>query len=81
VLVDLYRLRQQTAIMTNNDVLRRIRYVFDFNDAKMIAIFALADLSVKRNLVIAWLRKDDDPAFEECDDRILATFLNGFISL
>jgi len=80
VLVDLYRLRQQTAIMTNNDVLRRIRYVFDFNDAKMIAIFALADLSVKRNLVIAWLRKDDDPAFEECDDRILATFLNGFIS-
>lgn len=66
--------------MTNNDILRRIRYIFDFNDAKMIEIFALADLPVKRHFIIAWLRKDDDPAFEECNDRMLATFLNGLIS-
>ena len=66
--------------MTNNDVLRRIRYVFDLNDAKMMAIFALADLPVKRGHIIAWLLKDDDPAFEACNDRMLATFLNGLIS-
>lgn len=66
--------------MTNNDVLRRIRYIFKFNDAKMIAIFALADLPVKRGHIIAWLLKDDDPAFEACNDRMLATFLNGLIS-
>jgi uncharacterized protein YehS (DUF1456 family) len=66
--------------MTNNDVLRRIRYVFDFNDAKMIAIFALADLDVRRGHIIAWLVKDDDPAFEECKDHLLATFLNGLIN-
>jgi uncharacterized protein YehS (DUF1456 family) len=66
--------------MTNNDILRRIRYVFDFNDAKMMAIFALADLKVRRGHIIAWLLKDDDPAFEELNDRMLATFLNGLIS-
>ncbi|MCX2980615.1 DUF1456 family protein [Halieaceae bacterium IMCC14734] len=66
--------------MTNNDVLRRIRYIFDFNDAKMIAIFALADLQVKRGDIIAWLLKDDDPAYEDCNGRTLATFLNGLIS-
>jgi uncharacterized protein YehS (DUF1456 family) len=66
--------------MTNNDILRRIRYVFDFNDAKMIAIFALADLEVRRGHVIAWLAKDDDPSFEECKDHMLATFLNGLIN-
>jgi uncharacterized protein YehS (DUF1456 family) len=66
--------------MTNNEVLRRIRYVFDFNDAKMIAIFALADLDVRRGHIIAWLLKDDDPAFEVCKDRMLATFLNGLIT-
>jgi uncharacterized protein YehS (DUF1456 family) len=66
--------------MTNNDILRRIRYVFDFDDAKMIAIFALADLDVRRGHIIAWLLKDDDPAFEACKDRMLATFLNGLIS-
>lgn len=66
--------------MTNNDILRRIRYTFDFNDAKMIEIFALADLKVRRGHVIAWLLKDDDPAFEALNDRMLATFLNGLIS-
>ncbi|MEH6517151.1 MAG: DUF1456 family protein [Halioglobus sp.] len=66
--------------MTNNDVLRRIRYVFDFNDAKMIEIFALADLEVRRGHIIAWLVKDDDPTFEECKDHMLATFLNGLIN-
>ncbi|PLW70634.1 DUF1456 family protein [Pseudohalioglobus lutimaris] len=65
--------------MTNNDVLRRLRYIFDFNDAKIIEIFALADLAVKRGHVIAWTMKDDDPAFEACNDRMLATFLNGLI--
>jgi uncharacterized protein YehS (DUF1456 family) len=66
--------------MTNNDVLRRIRYVFDFNVAKMIEIFALADLEVRRGHIIAWLVKDDDPTFEECKDHMLATFLNGLIN-
>jgi uncharacterized protein YehS (DUF1456 family) len=66
--------------MTNNDILRRIRYVFDFNDAKMIAIFALADLNVRRGHIIAWLVKDDDPTYEECKDHMLASFLNGLIN-
>ena len=66
--------------MENNDVLRRIRYIFDMNDAKMMAIFELADLPIKRGHIIAWLLKDDDPAFEACNDRMLATFLNGLIS-
>ena len=29
--------------MNKNDILRRIRYVFDFSDSKMISIFAQAD--------------------------------------
>jgi uncharacterized protein YehS (DUF1456 family) len=65
--------------MTNNDILRRIRYTFDFDDAQMIAIFALAGLDVRRGHIIAWLRKDDQPDFEVCKDRMLATFLNGLI--
>ena len=66
--------------MTNNDVLRRIRYIFDFDDTQMIAIFALAEFNVERGHIIAWLQKDEAPAFEECKDWILATFLNGLIN-
>ncbi len=66
--------------MTNNDVLRRIRYAFDFNDSKMIALFGLADHPVTRAQISDWLKKDDDPAFQECSDTQLAIFLNGLIN-
>jgi uncharacterized protein YehS (DUF1456 family) len=65
--------------MTNNDILRRVRYVFDFGDSKMISIFGLGGRQVTRELISAWLKKDDDPAFKECTDTELAIFLNGLI--
>lgn len=65
--------------MTNNDVLRRIRYTFNFDDSKMIAIFGLAGLEVTRAQISDWLKKEDDPDYSRCDDRQFATFLNGMI--
>ncbi|MBQ0794528.1 MULTISPECIES: DUF1456 family protein [Zhongshania] len=65
--------------MVNNDVLRRVRYIFDFNDSKMMAIFSLADHHVSREEVSAWLKKEEDDGFEHCDDLLLAAFLNGLI--
>lgn len=65
--------------MNNNDVLRRIRYTFEYDDSKVIAIFGLADLKVTREQISAWLKKDDDPAFKECEDTQFASFLNGLI--
>lgn len=66
--------------MTNNDILRRIRYTFAFNDTKMMNIFALADLEVTREQISDWLKKDDDPAFEAISDVLFASFLNGLIN-
>jgi uncharacterized protein YehS (DUF1456 family) len=66
--------------MTNNDILRRIRYAFDFDDSKMIALFGAADLQVTREQVSAWLKKDDDPALVELGHSELAIFLNGLIN-
>jgi uncharacterized protein YehS (DUF1456 family) len=77
--VDVWQRCKQAGGMTNNDVLRRLRYIFDFNDAKMMDLFATAELSVKRGHIIAWTLKDEDPAFEPCNDRMLAAFLNGLI--
>ena len=34
--------------MNNNDVLRRIRYIFNFNDKTMIRVFAEAAQTVTR---------------------------------
>ena len=65
--------------MTNNDIIRRLRYAFSLNDDTMIKLFALADLKVTREQISNWLKKDEDPAFKEIYDVELATFLNGFI--
>ena len=46
----------------------------------MITVFAQADLSVTRSQVSNWLKKDDDPEQQQCDDRILACYLNGLIN-
>ena len=66
--------------MTNNDILRRIRYTFDLNDSQMIAIFHRAEHEVTREEISDWLKKDDDPAFKDCSDTRMAIFLNGFIN-
>jgi uncharacterized protein YehS (DUF1456 family) len=45
----------------------------------MIALFDLAGLTVSREQISNWLKKDDDAQFVNCNDNQLATFLNGFI--
>ncbi|MFT6194951.1 MAG: hypothetical protein ACJASU_001857 [Cognaticolwellia sp.] len=66
--------------MTNNDVLRRLRYTFNFNDQKVIAIFAAGDLTVTRDQISNWLKQEEDPAYVNCPDTTFAAFLNGFIN-
>ena len=65
--------------MTNNDVLRRMRYIFDFDDSKMIFIFTLVDHEVTRAEISDWLKKEDDPAHKKINDNVMAKFLNGLI--
>jgi len=65
--------------VTNNDVLRRLRYAFDLNDNKVVEIFALGGLDVSREQMSDWLKKEDDKAYKSCSDIQLAIFLNGFI--
>ena len=45
----------------------------------MIEIFGLTGHEVTRPQISNWLKKDDDPAFQDIDDYQLAIFLNGFI--
>lgn len=65
--------------MNNNDVLRRIRYTFNYDDSKMIAIFGHGGLEVTRAEISDWLKKDEDPDYRKCQDVQLAAFLNGLI--
>lgn len=71
----------QTRQMTNNDILRRLRFILDYDDAKMIDTFAMADTEVRRGHIVSWLLKEDEHSYQACNDKMLAIFLNGFISI
>jgi uncharacterized protein YehS (DUF1456 family) len=67
--------------MNNNDILRRLRYTFEFNDKSMIKTFAEGGLKPTREHISDWLKREDDLAYKECPDVMLAAFLNGLINL
>lgn len=67
--------------MTNNDILRSVRFMLDLSDAKVVEIFALADCEVPLSDVQTWLKKEDDAAFKPLPDVLMGYFLNGLIFL
>ena len=65
--------------MTNNDILRRLRFVFDFNNAKMIRMFAKVKHEMTSEHLIDLMKKEDEQGFAPCDDTTLCLFLDGLI--
>lgn len=67
--------------MTNNDILRSIRYMLDLGDAKVAELARLADanLQIDKEVVQRFLKKEDDGEYLNCSDRVLACFLDGLV--
>src|SRR4051794_30757363 len=66
--------------MTNNDVLRSIRFILNVSDTALIDIVRLADFNVSKADIVAYLKKEDEEGYRECDHRVMAHFLNGLVS-
>lgn len=66
--------------MQNNDILRRLRYALDLNDATMIAIFKLAEHEITKDELLNFLKKDEQEGFVELNHQTMALFLEGLIT-
>ena len=66
--------------MTNNDILRRLRYTLDLNDVQMTAVFRDGGQEAEVEEIVDWMRDDDDPGYDPMTDFALAVFLNGVIA-
>lgn len=66
--------------MTNNDILRRLRYTLSLKDEAVAHLFELGGQRAHPEEVDRWMRADDDPALLPLNDFALATFLNGLIT-
>jgi len=67
--------------MTNNDILRNLRFVFDFGDSQMISLFEDGTITTNREQVSNWLKREEDKDALFLEDNQLAGFLNGLIIL
>ncbi|GIU44578.1 DUF1456 domain-containing protein [Shewanella colwelliana] len=65
--------------MINNDILRRIRFVFDYKNAKMIKIFAKVKHEMELDTLLDLLKKEAEEGYKPCNDKILCLFLDGLI--
>jgi uncharacterized protein YehS (DUF1456 family) len=65
--------------MTNNDILRQLRYALNINDSTMIEIFKLADHEIGQSSVTDLLKEEDEEGFALCSDDVLKYFLDGLI--
>ncbi|MGL5947748.1 MAG: DUF1456 family protein [Aeromonas sp.] len=65
--------------MTNNDILRRLRYALTLNNDALQTIFAQGNLAVSHQQLHVWLLKEEEEGCELCPDSALSQFLDGLI--
>lgn len=65
--------------LIHNDVLRRLRYALDLDDAVMTRLFALSGIALTPERLAAVLAREGDVGFEPCTDAELAGFLDGLV--
>lgn len=65
--------------MTNNDLLRRLRYALNLNGETIAGLCALGGHDITPIDVLKLLKKEEEPGFAACDDRVMGAFLDGLI--
>ncbi|MCP8969937.1 DUF1456 family protein [Ectobacillus ponti] len=68
--------------MSNNDILVRIRYALDIRDIDMVEVFKLGGIEITKEDLQEMLKKvkdDEEPAIK-CNDKMMESFLNGFVT-
>jgi uncharacterized protein YehS (DUF1456 family) len=65
--------------MINNDILRRVSTIFDFNNEKIQSVFFLSQCVISEEQLANFFEEKDEPSYVEILDYELASFLNGLI--
>ena len=66
-------------MLTNNDILKKLRVAHKLRNEDIIDILKLADFDISKGALGDLFRKEDHPGFEEAGDQILRKFLDGLI--
>jgi len=65
--------------MTNNDVLRGVRYALALPTAAVAEIFSVSGQTVAQDKILHLLKKEEEEGFVACADTLMEDFLSGLI--
>ncbi len=67
-------------MLTNNDILKKLRVALKFTNEDIIEILALEDFTITKGALGDMFRAEDHPNYVEAHDQILRNFLDGLIT-
>lgn len=65
--------------MTNNDILRSIRYMLDLSNQRLVDICQLAEHETTVEDINTYLKPEEDEAYVACPDAVMLDFLDGLV--
>jgi uncharacterized protein YehS (DUF1456 family) len=66
-------------MLSNNDILKKLRVALQLKDEDILQILNLVDFKITKGALNDLFRKEDHPSYVEAGDQILRNFLNGLI--
>ena len=66
-------------MMTNNDILKKLRVALQLRDDQILEVLELVDFRISKGEIGNFFRAEDHPKYVECQDQILRNFLNGLV--
>ena len=67
-------------MLTNNDILKKLRVALKLTNEDIIEILALEKFTISKGALGDLFRNEDHESYKEAGDQILRNFLNGFIT-
>ena len=66
-------------MLSNNDILKKLRVALSLRNDDIIEILKLVDFEISRGALGDIFRKEDHENYVEAGDQILRNFLNGLV--
>jgi len=66
-------------MLSNNDILKKLRVALQLRNDDIIAILKLVEFNISRGALGDIFRNEDHPSFVPAGDQLLRNFLNGLI--
>ncbi len=66
-------------MLSNNDILKKLRVALSFRNEDIIHILSLVNFQITKGALGDIFRREDHPGYVEAGDQLLRNFLNGLI--